>query len=311
MEDNWIRSDCVTVEGFPQLLWETLQRLGYTEPPMYYGREYEEGDMLKCEVHLHVPQHPSGPGIKSRCVTAFGRELSDTCQIAARQALMDYCQMFEEDIEHTPARFFPVVDQTTPTWTMKVRDLEDIGRHMPNSTMVSTVKYLHALDSLYEDQRQELKKWIKKARKAEDEVRKWRFESYLLEGRLANMRKKKQEYLQQLHEARDQLRYRERAQEINKRKRTFAMSPEQEMRIPGRDPRGKARAGSAYDPENPRLNHAKSEESVADNFNRKATKGAMTTGPSPVSPRQGADDGYANNPWQDADGEYVNDLYAL
>jgi hypothetical protein len=82
---------------------------------MYCGREYEEDDMLKCEVHLHVPQHPSCPGIKSRCVPAFGRELSDTCQIAARQALMDYCQIFEEDVEHTLQGFPPVADQTTPT----------------------------------------------------------------------------------------------------------------------------------------------------------------------------------------------------
>jgi hypothetical protein len=76
MEDNWIRSDCVTVEGFSQLLWETLQRLVI---PMYYGREYEEDDMLKCEVHLHVPQKPVMPRNKSQCVPAFGRELSDTC----------------------------------------------------------------------------------------------------------------------------------------------------------------------------------------------------------------------------------------
>jgi hypothetical protein len=48
MEDNWIRSDCVTVEGFPQLFWETLQRLGYTEPPMYYGHEHQKDGMLKC-----------------------------------------------------------------------------------------------------------------------------------------------------------------------------------------------------------------------------------------------------------------------
>ena len=83
--------------------------------------------MPKCEVHLHVPQHPLCPGIKSRCILAIGKELEDTCQMAARQALMDYCQIFEEDIEHTPARFFPMLDQTTPTWCEKIQALENIG----------------------------------------------------------------------------------------------------------------------------------------------------------------------------------------
>jgi len=50
MDDEWERSDCLTIGGFPPLLWETLQRMGYTEPPMYYYREYDEEGVLKCEV---------------------------------------------------------------------------------------------------------------------------------------------------------------------------------------------------------------------------------------------------------------------
>ena len=90
--------------------------------------------------------------------------------MVARQALMDYCQIFEEDIEHTPARFFPMVDQTTPTWCEKIQALENIGQQMPDTIMPFTVKYLHALDSLYKDQHQELMRWITKTRDAEAEV---------------------------------------------------------------------------------------------------------------------------------------------
>ena len=108
MGDNWVRSNCLTVGGFPKLHWETLQRLGYTEPPMYYDHEYHEDGMPKCEVCLHVPEHPLCPGFKTRCILAIGKELYDTCQLAARQALVEYCRIFEEDIEHTPARFFPM-----------------------------------------------------------------------------------------------------------------------------------------------------------------------------------------------------------
>jgi hypothetical protein len=213
---------------------------------------------------------------------------------------MDYCQIFEEDVEHTPARFFPIADQTTPTWSEKIQALEDVERQLPDSILPFTVKYLHALDSLYEDQHRELKRWIKKAKKAEAETRKLRLETLVLNSRVATMRKERQRYMQKLHEVLDHPRYKKNAKEINNRKRTFALPPEQGIRIPGIYLRGKAQAVPAYDLENPILNHVESEESVADNFdNMKATKDAMTTGPSQISPGQGADDGY------------VNDLYAL
>jgi len=84
MEDNWVRSDCLTNGGFPQLLQETLQRLGVTGPPIYYGREYEEDGMPKSEVHLHVTEHTLSLGYRTQCILAYGTELSDTCQITTR-----------------------------------------------------------------------------------------------------------------------------------------------------------------------------------------------------------------------------------
>ena len=94
MDDIWVKSDCLTTEGFPQLLWETLQRLGYTEAPMYYGREYVEDGVPKCEIHVRIPKHTSCPAFQTRYHTAYGKELQDTCQKAARQALTKYCQIF-------------------------------------------------------------------------------------------------------------------------------------------------------------------------------------------------------------------------
>ena len=91
------------------------------------------------------------PAFPTRYITMFGRELHDTCQKAACQALAEYYQIFEEDIEHTPTGFFPVPDQTTPTWCEKVRVLEKISPQAPEYTAVSTIRYLHALDTLYED----------------------------------------------------------------------------------------------------------------------------------------------------------------
>jgi hypothetical protein len=79
--------------------------------------------------------------------------------------------MFEEDIEHTPTRFFPVPNQTTPTWCEKVRALEKIDLKTHEYAAVTTVKYLHALDTLYENQQQELSRWITKAKEIGNELR--------------------------------------------------------------------------------------------------------------------------------------------
>jgi hypothetical protein len=103
MDDAWIRLDCLTVGGFPPLLWEAFPYLGVTKCPLYYSREYEEDDMSKCEVHMHTTEHPLSTGSRVRCIPAIGRELSDTCQIAARRALMDICQDYEAKINNTHA----------------------------------------------------------------------------------------------------------------------------------------------------------------------------------------------------------------
>jgi hypothetical protein len=103
MDNAWICSDCLTIGGFSPLLWEALQHLGVTERPLYYGREYEEDSMSKCEVHLHITKHPLSTGSRVRCIPVIGRELSDTCQIAARRALMDIYQNYEAKINNTHA----------------------------------------------------------------------------------------------------------------------------------------------------------------------------------------------------------------
>ena len=91
MDDEWERSDYLIVGGFPPLLWETLQRLGYTKPPMYNCSEYDEEGVVKCEVHLHIRKHPSWNAFQTRYITVFAKEYYDTAQKATRQALAEFC----------------------------------------------------------------------------------------------------------------------------------------------------------------------------------------------------------------------------
>jgi hypothetical protein len=73
-DDEWDHSNCLTDGGFPQLLWEALQHLGYNEPPIYHTREYYEGNTLVCELRLYMPAHLHCPAFRSRYITMFGRE---------------------------------------------------------------------------------------------------------------------------------------------------------------------------------------------------------------------------------------------
>jgi hypothetical protein len=38
----WTGSYCLNTEGFPKLLYTTMQRFGIRDHPEYEGREYEE-----------------------------------------------------------------------------------------------------------------------------------------------------------------------------------------------------------------------------------------------------------------------------
>ena len=77
---------------------------------MYYYCECDVDSVLKCEMHLHIIEHSINTEFRVICIPAIGRELSDTCQIAARQALMEICQEYEVKVNNTHARFFLVMD---------------------------------------------------------------------------------------------------------------------------------------------------------------------------------------------------------
>jgi len=53
-ELDWTTSYCLDEEGFPEILWETLMRFGYTQHPEYQSREYEESGTQKCDMYVNV-----------------------------------------------------------------------------------------------------------------------------------------------------------------------------------------------------------------------------------------------------------------
>ena len=64
---------------------------------------------------------------------------------------MDICQEYEAKVNNTHAKFFPVMDQTSLVWRKKIKALEKAKPQAPEYPLVTIAKYLHALDTLYEN----------------------------------------------------------------------------------------------------------------------------------------------------------------
>jgi peptidoglycan hydrolase CwlO-like protein len=80
---------------------------------------------------------------------------------------------------------------------------------------MTTAKYLHALDTLYENQEIELKIKNTKLKEAEAEVQALRKELLMLNSQLSTMREEKEQYKQELQKALGCLKTRKR------RRRTY------------------------------------------------------------------------------------------
>jgi hypothetical protein len=71
-EDGWTQGVCQEEPGFARLLIKSLERLGITERPRYYSREYEQLGTLRCRVVLSIARSNCHTNIESWHVTATG-----------------------------------------------------------------------------------------------------------------------------------------------------------------------------------------------------------------------------------------------
>jgi len=103
--------------------------------------------------------------------------------------------------------------------------MEKVNLHTPKYTIVVTIKYLHALDSLYEDQQQELSRWITKAKEIGHELINTNLELFLVRQERAILKNKLDFCSQELKEALQESRARKCAKRMKKGRRTMAMHP--------------------------------------------------------------------------------------
>ena len=79
MVGAWGSSYCLNAEGFPKILYATLQKLGAKDRPKYEGREYEKHGTDRCDVTIYIGKSEEFPDItEGWSVTATGFSFTDT-----------------------------------------------------------------------------------------------------------------------------------------------------------------------------------------------------------------------------------------
>jgi hypothetical protein len=90
--DTWTLVKSLQEGGFPALLWDTLRDFGYTTYPEYSTCEVmTTGQLLCCVVKVKISVCPTNPAWEEWECKAQGRNLSDTVQKAALEALTPFC----------------------------------------------------------------------------------------------------------------------------------------------------------------------------------------------------------------------------
>jgi hypothetical protein len=149
-------------------LIKSLERLGVTERPRYYSREYEHLGTLRCRVVLSIARSTRYPDIELWQVTATRFQHWDAYPLAIRKALRYLCRIFEEHLIPTPMRLFPPAIKTQ-VWQARMRNLE--RRRHQEDLLYHVVTYLVFLDKLFDEHARFLREQTHWAEQAELAVR--------------------------------------------------------------------------------------------------------------------------------------------
>ena len=167
---------------------------------MYYYCECDVEGVLKCDMHLHITEHLINTEFRVRCIPTIGTELSDMSDCSTSGSHGHLLGVWSKSQQHS-CKVFPVLDQTSLIWHKKIKAMEKAKPQALEYTLMTTAKYLHALDILYENQEVELKINNTKLKEVEAKVQALKIEQLMLNSQLSTMRKEKGQCKQELQKA--------------------------------------------------------------------------------------------------------------
>jgi hypothetical protein len=129
--EAWTLVNYLEEGGFPALLWDTLKDFGYTTYPEYSTCEImTTGQLLRCEVKVKISVCPTNPAWEEWECRAQGRNLTDTVQKAALEALTTFCGKHPDEVAGFATKVIPVPERhTVPCAEREARLPAQINSH--------------------------------------------------------------------------------------------------------------------------------------------------------------------------------------
>ena len=131
-------------EGFPRLLWESLQLFCYTEPPQYDCYTYIAEGVTHCTVKMTIPQHPFRAHWQPIEIEAYGYRFADTIKAATLEAITTFCKRHPNEVVEYPIGLFPVMAYYDPEWSFRVEHCAHLLGDSAGDTMRTIVRFMNA-----------------------------------------------------------------------------------------------------------------------------------------------------------------------
>jgi hypothetical protein len=138
-------TDGLAREGFPRILWEVLQGVGYTTPPQYAVQLFEEHRVPRCRVRMTLEPHALQSGWRSLDSESYGFRAEDTIESIALHGLTIFCGFHPFELSTRPISLFPAAKEDDPMWKDRVEHAKDVWALYPGQTAHLTVWCMNAL----------------------------------------------------------------------------------------------------------------------------------------------------------------------
>jgi hypothetical protein len=149
--ETWTLVNYLEEGGFPALLWDTLKDFGYTTYPEYSTREImTTGQLLRCEVKVKTSMCPTNPAWEEWECRAQGRNLTDTVQQAALEALTTFCGKHPDEIAGSAAKVIPVPERHTVPCVEREAFFSALGSSHYSPDLVTSVHFSEAMYDTYQ-----------------------------------------------------------------------------------------------------------------------------------------------------------------
>jgi hypothetical protein len=148
--EAWTLVNYLEEGGFPALLWDSLKIFGYTAYPEYSTREImTTGQLLRCEVKLKISMWSTNLAWEEWKCKAQGRNLTDTVQRAAPEALTTFFGKHPDEVADSTTKVIPVPEPHSVPWIKHEVFLPTQGNSHYSPDLVTSVRFSEAMYDTY------------------------------------------------------------------------------------------------------------------------------------------------------------------